>query len=222
MSESAHQRRRRASLFAVVALLGLSAVAFAAWSSFGQTATAGTGSVASASSAPSASTPAASTPTTSTPAGSAPATAGVSPLPVGPIALKPGSPSQVAAWNAGPGGVTLAAISSHLGTVLMAHDARQYVLMKRECVGLAAEVKAASGQAAIPDSAMQSLYDKALTSLAAGAATCQAAVSSHQEGDEDLITKTDSSLLATAMSQLNTGTRDLYIATAKIKTLKKP
>jgi hypothetical protein len=143
-------------------------------------------------------------------------------LPVGPVALKPGSPSQVATWNAGPGGATLAAITSHLGTVLMAHDARQYVQMKRECVSLAADVKTASAQSAIPDPAMQNLYTKALAAISAGAADCQGAVSSHQEGDEDLIPQTNSSLLATAMSELNTGTRDLYIATAGIKDLRKP
>lgn len=144
------------------------------------------------------------------------------PQPVGPVALKPGSPPQVAAWNAGPGGAALAAISAHLGTVLMAHDERQFVQMKRECASLAAAVTAASAQPAIPDPAMENLYTKALASLAAGAANCQAAVSSHQEGDEDLITTTDPSLLVTAMSQLTTGTRDLYVATAAVKALKRP
>lgn len=94
--------------------------------------------------------------------------------------------------------------------------------MKRECVSLAAEVKTAGAAPAIPDPAMQTMYNKALASLAAGAATCQAAVSSHQEGDEDLITSTNSSLMATAMAQLSVGTCDLYIATWKIRTLKKP
>lgn len=102
----------------------------------------------------------------------------------------------------------------------MAHDERQFVQMKRECASLAAAVTAASAQPAIPDPAMENLYTKALASLAAGAANCQAAVSSHQEGDEDLITTTDPSLLVTAMSQLTTGTRDLYIATAAVRTLK--
>ena len=219
MSESAHQRRRRAFAFAaVVTLLGLSALAFFAWSSLGQTATAGISSAAA---------PANSTPTTgalagSTPAGSAPATTGVSPLPVGPAALKPSSPPQVAAWNAGPGGATLATITSNLGTVLMAHDAGQFVTMKRDCVSLAADVKAAGAQSAIPDPAMQNLYTKALAAIAAGASDCQQAVSSRQEGDEDLIPQTNSSLLVTAMSQFNTGTRDLYIATAGLKDLRKP
>jgi len=104
----------------------------------------------------------------------------------------------------------------------MTHDARQFVQMKRECVSLAAEVKTAGAAPAIPDPAMQNMYNKALASLAAGTANCQAAVSSHQEGDEDLITSTNSSLMATAMSQLNVGTRDLYIATWKIRALKKP
>lgn len=223
----ARQRRRRAPAFAVVALLGLSALAYSAWSlsasktaysstggsalSAGQTAAPGTSSAAATSGA------ATSAPATS----SAPATTGVPPQPVGPVALNPGSPSQVAAWKAGSGGTTLAEITANVGTVLMTHDARQFVQMKRVCVSLAAEVKTAGSAPAIPDPAMQNMYDKALASLAAGAANCQAAVSSHQEGDEDLITSTNSSVMATAMSQLDVGTRDLYIATWKIKALKK-
>lgn len=208
-------RRRRASAVTVVAVLGIPALAFAAWSGFGQTATAGTRSAASATSASASGAPA-----TGAPASSAPATA-VSPLAVGPVALKPASPSQVAAWKAGPGGATLAAVTAQVGTVLMTHDGRQFVQMKRECISLAADVTAAGAQPAIPDPAMQNLYSKALASLAAGAANCQAAVSSHQEGDEDLVTKTNSSLLATAMSQLTVGTRDLYVATYSIKGLKR-
>src|SRR5579872_2164238 len=170
------RRRRRAPAIAVAAIVGLSALVFSARSlSASETAFGSTDA------------PAASLDQT--------ATAGVSPQPVGPVALKPGSPPQVAAWNAGPGGATLAAISAHLGTVLMAHDERQFVQMKRECASLASAATAASAQPAIPDSAMENLYTTALASLAAGAANCQAAVSSHQEGDEDLITTTNSSLL---------------------------
>lgn len=218
-------RRRRAPAFAVIALLGLSALAISAWSlsasktaysstegpvsAPGQTATASQGSSAPVSSAP------------ATVSG-APATAGVTPEPVGPVALKPSNPAQVAAWKAGPGGTALTAIAAQVGTVLMTHDARHFVQMKRECASLAAEVTTAGAAPAIPDPAMQDMYNKALGSLAAGAANCQAAVSSHQEGDEDLITSTNSSLMATAMSQLSVGTRDLYIATWKIRALKKP
>jgi len=101
----------------------------------------------------------------------------------------------------------------------MAHDASRFVQMRQECVTLDADVTAARAAPAIPDPAMQNLYTTALAALAAGAANCQAAVSSHPEGDEDLITETNSSLLTTAMSQLIAGTRDLYIATATVKTL---
>jgi len=216
------RRRRRAPAFAVVALLGLSALAFSAWSlSASKTAYSATdGSVSNLGQPTTASQdPSASASSTSA---AAPTTAAVTPEPVGPVALKPSSPPQVAAWNAGPGGTALAAIAAQVGTVLMTHDARQFVQMKRECVSLAAEVKTAGAAPAIPDPAMQNMYNKALASLAAGTANCQAAVSSHQEGDEDLITSTNSSLMATAMSQLNVGTRDLYIATWKIRALKKP
>jgi len=103
----------------------------------------------------------------------------------------------------------------------MAHAVGQFVQMRRLCVSLASDVKASTAQSAIPDPAMQNLYNKALASLSAGAAKCESAVSSHQEGEEYLITQTSSSLMTSAMSQLNTGVRELYIATWGIKTLKK-
>jgi len=68
---------------------------------------------------------------------------------------------------------------------------------------------------------MENLYKQALASLAAGAANCKAGISSSQQGDEYLITKENSALLARAMSELSIGTNELYRATAKIKLLKK-
>jgi hypothetical protein len=141
-------------------------------------------------------------------------------LPVGPVALKPRSPGQVAAWNAGQGGTTLAAISTNLGTTLMAHGAREFAQMRRACVSLASNVASASVQPPIPDSAMQVLYKQALTALAVGAAKCEAGISSHLEGDEDLVIDTNTALLDTAISQLDTGARELYSATYRIRLLK--
>ena len=135
--------------------------------------------------------------------------------------MAPSSPAQVAAWKAGPGGAALTSLTAQVGNVLMAHATGQFVQMKRLCVSLASDVKAASARSAIPDSGMQNLYSKALASLSAGAANCVSAVSSHQEGEEYLITQTNSSLMTKAMSQLNAGVRNLYIGTWGIKTLKK-
>jgi hypothetical protein len=103
----------------------------------------------------------------------------------------------------------------------MAHGADQFAQMRQACVSLASEVASASTQPPIPDSNMQILYKKALTSLAAGAAKCEAGISSHLEGDEDLVIHTDPVLLDTAMSQLDIGARELYSATYRIRTLGK-
>jgi hypothetical protein len=163
-------------------------------------------------------------------AGSSPGTApaevagsqgGAPALPVGPVGLKPRDPAHVATWNAGQGGATLAAISASLGTALMAHGADQFAQMRQACVSLASEVASASTQPPIPDSNMQILYKKALTSLAVGAAKCEAGISSHLEGDEDLVIHTDPVLLDAAMSQLDIGARELYSATYRIRTLGK-
>jgi hypothetical protein len=149
------------------------------------------------------------------------AAAGAPKQPVGPVALKPGNPSHVAAWNAGPGGTALATVSTNVGTILMAHGAGRFLQMKQACVGLAAEVKAASTQPSIPDTAMENLYTEALASLASGAVNCEAGISSKPDGDEYDVIKTNSALLTSAMSDLDVGTRDLYRATADVKTLKK-
>jgi hypothetical protein len=136
--------------------------------------------------------------------------------------LKPRNPAQVAAWNSGQGGAALAAVSAEVGTVLMTRGAGQFIEMRQACVSLASDVKTVSMQPPIPDTTMQYLYKKALASLAAGAANCEASVSSRLEGDEDNVIHTDPALLNTAISQIDIGFHNLYSATAEIKTLKKP
>jgi len=147
-------------------------------------------------------------------------TAGNQQLPIGPAALKPRNPSHITAWNSGPGGAALAAISAHVDTALMAHGPGRFVRMKQACVSLAADVATASVQPPIPDTALEIHYRQALTYFAAGAADCRAAISSRLEGDEDNVTKANPSLLAKAISELDAGVRDLYPATDKIATLK--
>jgi hypothetical protein len=104
----------------------------------------------------------------------------------------------------------------------MAHGAGQFIQMKRACVSLASDVKTASMQPPIPDGAMQYLYNKALTSLAAGAENCEASISSRQEGDEYNVVHTDQARLNMAVSELDIGMHNLYSATAEIKALNKP
>ncbi len=136
--------------------------------------------------------------------------------------MKPRNPRKVAAWNAGPGGAALAAINAHLGTALMAHGIGKFTQMRQACASLASDVKAARMGPAIPNTAMESLYKKALASLASGAASCEASISSNQEGLENSAIKKNSALLAAAVSELNVGIRELYSATAVVKMFKKP
>lgn len=207
-------------VFAVVTLVGISVVVYAVWpASPAKNASNPTG-IAGTSPGQTAPAGAGSSPGT-VPAEVAGSQAGASTLPVGPVALKPRNPAHVATWNAGQGGATLAAISASLGTALMAHGADQFAQMRRACVSLASDVANASTQPPIPDSNMQILYRKALTSLAVGAVKCEAGISSHLEGDEDLVIHTDPALLDTAMSQLDIGARELYSATYRIRTLGK-
>jgi hypothetical protein len=103
----------------------------------------------------------------------------------------------------------------------MAHGPGRFVRMKQACISLAADVATASVRPPIPDTALEIRYRQALTSFAAGAADCQAAISSRLEGDEDNVTTTKPALLARAISELDAGVRDLYQATGKITTPKK-
>lgn len=115
----------------------------------------------------------------------------------------------------------MAALSAHASTALMAHGPGRFVRMKQACISLAADVATASVRPPIPDTALEIRYRQALTSFAAGAADCQAAISSRLEGDEDNVTTTKPALLARAISELDAGVRDLYQATGKITTPKK-
>jgi hypothetical protein len=143
------------------------------------------------------------------------------PLTTKPVTLSPRHPALVASWNAGKGGAALSSITQQLGTVLMAHGASQYPIMRRACVQLSASVETASGSEPIPDATMEQLYQRALTLLAAGAGKCEAGISTQKEGLEDTATRANASLLSQAMSDFSTGSRDLYSATATIRVLKK-
>jgi hypothetical protein len=92
--------------------------------------------------------------------------------------------------------------------------------MRQACGSLASDVESASTQPPIPDTAMQSLYSKALVSLAAGAAKCKAGISS-QEAGEDTVIHANPALVEMAISELDAGVSELYSATEKIRTIRK-
>jgi hypothetical protein len=196
---------------AVVALLGLSALLYV--TVFGTSGPAAPGSPAAAS-GPASYAQAA-------PSGPAPGGQAGSGAQVGSGPLTPKNPAAVAAWNTGRGGAALAAVSNQLGTTLMTHGARQFLLMKQACTTLAAAVRTAKHSPPIPDSAIQKAYTGALAKLGKAAAECQAAISSHQEGIEDVVVHENTAILDQATSALTHGIEDLYLTTEKIKTLRR-
>jgi hypothetical protein len=136
-------------------------------------------------------------------------------------AVTPANSLRVAAWSASHGGKASRAVSAQLGVVLMMHDAKEVVQMRQACQVLAATVTAARTATPIPDKTMQLWYTRALTEIGAGAADCHAAISSKLTGDEDLVVHQDAALISRAMSELTTGSRELYKATAFLKSVKR-
>jgi hypothetical protein len=124
---------------------------------------------------------------------------------------------RAVAWRAGEGGTLLAAVSREYGSATQAGGMRQYASMRYNCGLLASSVSAAQTGPPIPVPAMQKLYARALAELATAAAHCKAAISQQPDGDESIETHEDPSLFRLATSELTTGARDLYRATAEIQ-----
>jgi hypothetical protein len=135
-----------------------------------------------------------------------------------PKPLRPHDPAKVNSWNAGSGGAALARVTTQAGTVLMAHGARQYPEMRAACIALASAVKVAAGAPAIPDKAMQGMYERSLNAFETGAARCQAGITQHPEGVEDTVTDVNSAALKSAVTSIGTGMTQLYIATDMLRT----
>jgi hypothetical protein len=126
---------------------------------------------------------------------------------------------SVTSWHSGAGGRELTAVSSWLGQALQATGVKQYSSAKYSCTQLASNVVTAQAGPAIPDSAMQALYSKALTELAKGAAGCRSAISSKPSGDETASTSVDTAMFHQALSELSVGATDIFRATAEIQIL---
>jgi len=140
-------------------------------------------------------------------------------LAAGALNLPEKSKAQAAKWYAGRGGAALAVVSEQVGSVTQAGSLRQYATMKTSCSTLAADVRTAQSAPPIPHAAMQALYAKALTNLAAGAADCTKAISKRPEGDEQVRTNQDPALLRQSTAELQAGAKNLFRATAEIKAL---
>lgn len=132
-------------------------------------------------------------------------------------AVKPTNSLRVAVWNGGRGGSAWRAVSAQLGTVLMTHAEKQVAQLRQACQVLQAKVTTAQAAPPIPDKAMEQLYKRALTQISTGAGNCRASITSDLHGDEDLVVHQNTALMNRAMSELSTGSNELYKATAYIK-----
>jgi hypothetical protein len=120
-------------------------------------------------------------------------------------------------WQAGPGGKDLAAVSRWFGDALQAGGIRQYSMMRYACAQLAGSAATAEAGPKIPDPAMQALYARALAELAKGAADCRMAIILKPSGDETLDMRVNTTVLKLSVSELATGARDIFRATAEIE-----
>ena len=105
----------------------------------------------------------------------------------GALSLPANMQSRVIAWQDGPGGKHLAAVTRLFGNALQAGGARQYWQMRSACIQLTRSVSTAEAGPQIPVAAMQMLYGKALAELAKGAADCQAAIAVKPTGDDETV-----------------------------------
>jgi hypothetical protein len=137
-------------------------------------------------------------------------------------AVKPTNSLRVAVWNGGHGGAAWRAVSAQLGTVLMMHAEKQIPALRQACQTLGSAVTTALAAPPIPDQTMELWYKRALTEIGAGAADCHAGITSELHGDEDLVVHQNAALINRAISELSTGTEELYKATAYVKTVGRP
>ena len=129
--------------------------------------------------------------------------------------------NQVRQWTAGPGGAALSAVTAQVGKASQAGGLKSYAQMKAACADLGSSVKTAQGAPPIPYDAMQRLYASALTGLAVAVADCRTAISVRSGDDENLIVHVNSALLNRSATELAAGTKELYTATAEIRTLRR-
>jgi hypothetical protein len=137
--------------------------------------------------------------------------------PDAPQALKPSDPVQVKTWNAGQAGKAMALVTTQAGSVLMAHGSGSYAEMLTACKALAGAVESAASLPPIPDAAMRSYYQKALTAFRSGITACESGITQHEEGVEDIVTQVNQTDIKRAIKKFGTGMTDLYVATGYLR-----
>jgi hypothetical protein len=134
----------------------------------------------------------------------------------GALILPASMQGRVIAWQSGPGGKDLDAVTRLFGDALQAGGERQYSRMRSFCIQLTHSVSTAEAGPQIPVAAMQMLYGKALAELAQGAADCQAAITI-KPGAETLGTTVNATKRQQAASELAAGATDIFRSTAEIE-----
>lgn len=125
---------------------------------------------------------------------------------------------EIARWAKGPGGRALAAVTAQLGVAMQTAGLKLYTTMKQACVALAASAGTARAGPPIPDAAMQHLYAKALTGIAADAAGCEHAISIRPGGETTQV-GLNRPLLARTRLLFAAMSAELYRATGQIRPL---
>jgi hypothetical protein len=134
----------------------------------------------------------------------------------GALSLPANMQGRVIAWQSGPGGAHLEAVTRLFGDALQAGGERKYSQMRSACVQLTRSVSTAEAGPPIPVAAMQMLYGKALGELANGAADCQAAITT-RPGAETPGTTVNATMRRQAASELAAGATDIFRSTAEIE-----
>jgi hypothetical protein len=128
--------------------------------------------------------------------------------------------ASLARWDAGPGGAALTAVTNGLGDATQAEGLRLFGVMKDACSKLTTAVTSAKTGPPMPGAGLQGRYARALVTLAAAAADCQAAISAAPSGDEGVDIHRDPRLFHRSVAELASGGRQLYRATAKVAALR--
>jgi hypothetical protein len=134
----------------------------------------------------------------------------------GALSLPADMQSRVIAWQFGPGGTHLAAVTRLFGDALQAGGIHEYAQMKNLCTQLAQSVSTAEAGPQIPVAAMQAVYGQALAELAKGAEDCRAAISVVPEGEEQTVA-VKAALFQQSKAELAVGAEDIFRSTAEIE-----
>jgi hypothetical protein len=127
---------------------------------------------------------------------------------------------QILRWSAGLSGAALSAVTTQLGDLSQVAGTGLYSQLRLECASLGSGVQAARSAPPIPDEVMQRSYANVLARLSVTAADCQNAISVHQQGDEGQRIELNKVLFTRSLAQFAAESRELYTATAEIRTLR--